>query len=78
MCSTIAAIVELFPDPVTPVTRISPRSFSAIFAEHLREAELLEVRHLEGDHPEHDHERAALPEDVHPEAPEPRRPQEQS
>ena len=68
MWCTIAATVELFPLPLTPVTSTSPRSDSATWLRTSGRRSDSMVGTVNGNHPHHDHERGALAEDVHPEA----------
>ena len=69
--SIIAASVVLLPLPVVPVTRTSPRSSSADFAEHRRQQQVVDRQDLRRDDAEHHAHRAALLEDVDAEAAEP-------
>jgi hypothetical protein len=58
-----ASVVDL-PEPVGPVTRISPPGALRQLGGDRRQAEVLEGPHAEGDHPEHHRHAAALLEDV--------------
>jgi hypothetical protein len=74
----IAAMVELFPEPVTPVTRIRPRSCDAILLMIGGSPRSSTEGISMGIDAHHDHGRAALLHDVHAEAPDAGIPQEQS
>ena len=68
----MAASVELFPEPVTPVTQDQPAFVVGDLGPDLRKPEVGEARHLDRDDPHHDHECRALTQDVHAKASNPR------
>ena len=68
MRSTMAASVVDLPEPVTPVTRISPRGMSQNLLDDLRQIEFVEGANLGGDDAQYQSHVAALLEDVHTEA----------
>ena len=68
MSSIIAARVVDFPDPVLPVTRISPLMIRAEVAHRLRHVELVERQRLRGNGAKHGAHAAQVTHDVDPKA----------
>ena len=72
MYPTIAAIVELFPLPVTLVTRIQPAFRVRYPFEYGGKLQVGEARYLDRDDSHDDRKYAPLPHDIHAEPPQPR------